>query len=184
MKNLRTLVLNNSYMPLSLFPLYTIPAEEALQRWSRNNCTIVASYDRKVLTQQYDDLYWPSVIANHNGHSFKKEIALSPESLYYRDHCICQYCGTPLTISSMTYDHVVPTSKDGTHSWDNIVASCHECNNLKGNSTSPYWKPKQKPWTPTFYEMIEIRKRWPIVVDDEQWKLFLPNWAADVIVRK
>lgn len=187
MTQLKTLVLNNNYMPLSLFPLYTISAEDAITRYLNTNCTVVEWYDKPLLTPSRSDLKWPSVIANHNGHSFKKDAKLKKESLYYRDHCVCQYCGGPLTLQgsgdkSITFDHVIPRAKGGKHSFDNVVASCKPCNNKKGDTQSSKWTPRQKPWIPTFYEMLQIRSKYPIVIYDEKWKNFLPNWTGEITV--
>jgi len=183
MKNRKTLVLNNQYMPLSLFPLYTIPAEDAITRFLTDSCTVVEWYDDAIGTVKDLGLHWPSVIANYNGHSFKKDVRLKKESLFYRDHCVCQYCGAPLTLSKMTYDHLHPRARGGKHSWDNVVAACKRCNNEKSDSTSSKWKPRHKPWTPDFYEMVQIRAQYPIVIDDPKWAQFLPNWSGEVIVK-
>lgn len=48
-----------------------------------------------------------------------------------RDDWTCQYCGAR---SNLTVDHVVPRSKGGPSSWENIVASCAPCNRRKGNA--------------------------------------------------
>ena len=180
---LRTLVLNQQYLPLSVFPLYTISAEEAIHRYLNNNCTVVEWYDRVIKTPSRTDLKWPSVIANRNSYSFKKNIRISKESLYFRDHCRCNFCGKALTVSTLTKDHLIPVSKGGKHTWENIVASCFDCNADKGDSLSPHWKPKSKPWAPTFHQMLDIRSKYPIVVDDESWKLFLPNWSGEIKVK-
>jgi|GEM_PF-84328 len=183
MKNRRTLVLNSSFMPLSMFPLYTIPAEDAITRYLTDNCTVVLWYEDGIKTVKDLGLKWPSVIANFNSHSFRKDVRLKKESLFYRDHCLCQYCGDPLSISNMTYDHLMPRAAGGKHTWDNVVASCKDCNNAKGDSLSPKWKPRQTPWTPSFYEMMQIRSKFPIVVDDPDWVQFLPNWTGKIIQR-
>jgi 5-methylcytosine-specific restriction endonuclease McrA len=47
-----------------------------------------------------------------------------------RDNHACQYCGSR---KQLTLDHVVPRSKGGTHSWDNVVAACSPCNARKGD---------------------------------------------------
>ncbi len=47
-----------------------------------------------------------------------------------RDHHTCQYCGST---KHLTLDHVIPRSKGGTHTWDNVVAACEKCNSCKGN---------------------------------------------------
>ncbi|OZH54670.1 HNH endonuclease [Hydrocoleum sp. CS-953] len=49
-----------------------------------------------------------------------------------RDHHRCQYCGTT---KRLTLDHVIPRSKGGKHSWDNVVTACERCNAFKGNRT-------------------------------------------------
>ena len=47
--------------------------------------------------------------------------------MFARDHHRCQYCGS----NAENLDHVVPRSRGGTHSWDNVVASCRGCNSRK-----------------------------------------------------
>lgn len=183
MPKLRCLVLNQSYMPLSLFPLSVTTAEDAIHNYFGGSCDIVVAYDVPVLTPSRQDLYWPSVIANHNNHSFKKELRLRKELLYYRDHCVCMYCGVDLTIQSMTYDHVQPRTKGGPHSWENVVAACKDCNNQKSDEVNPKkWKPRKIPWAPNYFQMIDIRKKYPIYVDHESWIDFLPKWDAPIIV--
>ncbi|MGB3514746.1 MAG: HNH endonuclease [Microcoleaceae cyanobacterium] len=49
-----------------------------------------------------------------------------------RDHHRCQYCGTT---KRLTLDHVIPRSKGGKHSWDNVVTACEKCNAFKGSRT-------------------------------------------------
>lgn len=179
---MRTLVLNNQFLPLSVFPLYTIPAEDAIVRYLNGKCEVVCWYDKKIQTPSRDDLYWPSVIVNYNSNSFKKEVRLKKESLFYRDHCNCMYCGKELTLSTLTYDHYMPKSKGGLHRWDNVVASCKDCNSKKDNKVGKM-TPKRLPWTPTFFELLDIRKKYPLKVDHEDWIQFLPHWTGDIIVK-
>ncbi len=47
-----------------------------------------------------------------------------------RDNHTCQYCGS---IKHLTIDHLIPRSKGGSHSWDNVVTACSKCNSIKGN---------------------------------------------------
>lgn len=49
-----------------------------------------------------------------------------------RDRHTCQYCGST---KHLTLDHVIPRSKGGQHSWDNVVAACERCNAFKGDRT-------------------------------------------------
>lgn len=50
--------------------------------------------------------------------------------VFRRDHYTCQYCG--LT-KHLTIDHVIPRSKGGRHTWDNVVTACAKCNSIKGD---------------------------------------------------
>ena len=56
---------------------------------------------------------------------------ITRRAVFARDGWACQYCGSR---SNLTVDHVVPKSKGGASSWENIVASCAPCNRRKGNS--------------------------------------------------
>jgi 5-methylcytosine-specific restriction endonuclease McrA len=49
-----------------------------------------------------------------------------------RDTHSCQYCGSK---KHLTLDHVMPRSKGGLHTWDNVVTACERCNSRKGDRT-------------------------------------------------
>jgi len=55
---------------------------------------------------------------------------ITRRAVFARDEWTCQYCGSR---SNLTVDHVVPRSKGGASSWENIVASCAPCNRRKGD---------------------------------------------------
>ncbi|MBI4873574.1 MAG: HNH endonuclease [Acidobacteria bacterium] len=61
--------------------------------------------------------------------------SLSRKNILLRDRYTCQYCQRTLPSSELTLDHVVPRSRSGDSSWENLVASCVDCNNRKGNRT-------------------------------------------------
>ncbi|HSO98174.1 MAG TPA: HNH endonuclease [Solirubrobacteraceae bacterium] len=56
---------------------------------------------------------------------------ITRRAVFARDDWTCQYCGAR---SNLTVDHVVPRSKGGPSTWENIVASCAPCNRRKGNA--------------------------------------------------
>jgi 5-methylcytosine-specific restriction endonuclease McrA len=56
---------------------------------------------------------------------------ITRRAVFARDNWTCQYCGAR---SNLTVDHVIPRSKGGGSSWDNIVASCAPCNRRKGDA--------------------------------------------------
>lgn len=75
----------------------------------------------------------PEIIISTYYNGFKKKKAkLSRRSIERRDK-ICQYCGKRK--KEMNLDHVIPRSQGGQSTWENLVLSCFECNNLKGGRT-------------------------------------------------
>ena len=61
--------------------------------------------------------------------------ALSRKNILLRDRNTCQFCRRILPASELTLDHVVPRSRGGRSSWENLVACCYKCNNSKGDRT-------------------------------------------------
>ena len=59
--------------------------------------------------------------------------ALSRKNILLRDRNTCQYCSVVLPSSELTLDHVIPRSRGGNSTWENLVACCHGCNRRKGN---------------------------------------------------
>jgi 5-methylcytosine-specific restriction endonuclease McrA len=61
--------------------------------------------------------------------------ALSRKNILLRDRNTCQFCSRMLPASELTLDHVMPRSRGGRSSWENLVACCYKCNNSKGDRT-------------------------------------------------
>lgn len=61
-----------------------------------------------------------------------KKIILSRKNILRRDGHRCQYCGTT---QNLTVDHVMPKSRGGEDSWENLTTACIRCNNKKGDRT-------------------------------------------------
>ncbi|MEE9275633.1 MAG: HNH endonuclease [bacterium] len=59
------------------------------------------------------------------------EIPFSKKNIYRRDGYTCQYCSE--MAGSLTMDHVVPRSRGGETTWENVVCCCRACNARKGN---------------------------------------------------
>lgn len=58
--------------------------------------------------------------------------AVNRREVLRRDKHTCQYCGST---KKLTIDHVIPRSRGGKHTWDNVVTACEACNSRKGNRT-------------------------------------------------
>jgi 5-methylcytosine-specific restriction endonuclease McrA len=61
--------------------------------------------------------------------------ALSRKNILMRDKYQCQYCMRIFPSGELTLDHVIPRSRHGETTWENLVACCHPCNNRKGART-------------------------------------------------
>lgn len=60
----------------------------------------------------------------------------SRQMVYKRDDHMCQYCGS---IKNLTIDHVIPRSRGGQDTWENLVTACMPCNTHKGDKTPEEW---------------------------------------------
>lgn len=60
------------------------------------------------------------------------KVQLSRKNVFGRDRFTCQYCGSN---NNLTIDHVLPVSRGGKWSWENLVTACNECNSKKGHKT-------------------------------------------------
>jgi 5-methylcytosine-specific restriction endonuclease McrA len=62
-------------------------------------------------------------------------LPLSRRTVMARDHYVCQYCGDQPGKTNLTIDHVLPRSRGGQTTWQNVVTACGFCNRRKGNRT-------------------------------------------------
>ena len=60
---------------------------------------------------------------------FRAHAALTRRAVFARDEWACQYCGK----AAENLDHVMPRSRGGPHTWENVVAACRRCNSRKEN---------------------------------------------------
>jgi len=118
------LILNNSSEPL-----HVCDWRRAVALIVKNRAEVVEHSDEKVLAE---DFPMPTVIRLRK-QVFVPYSPLSPNrgNIFARDRHTCQYCGAKRC--ELTLDHVVPRSKGGASSWENLVAACHKCNGRKGD---------------------------------------------------
>lgn len=84
----------------------------------------------------------------------KRHLRYSRVNVFARDKFTCQYCGDRPPRSRLNLDHVIPRALGGKTTWENVVASCVDCNRRKGGRT-PHQasfrlmrKPERPRWTP------------------------------------
>lgn len=56
-------------------------------------------------------------------------------NIFIRDNYTCRYCKKQLSADDLSIDHVLPKSRGGKESWENLVTSCKNCNYKKGDKT-------------------------------------------------
>ena len=122
-------VFSKNYLPLTritlkraIVLLVTGRAESlefgSLQQWEVRSPSFVLHVSEHIrLTQGDRERRW-------------KVPPVSRREVFRRDQHICQYCGNT---KRLTIDHVIPRSKGGTHTWDNVVTACESCNSAKGD---------------------------------------------------
>ncbi len=59
-------------------------------------------------------------------------VKFNRRNIFARDDNRCQYCGKRYSTVELSLDHVIPRSRGGRTSWDNIVCACTRCNAKKG----------------------------------------------------
>lgn len=111
----------------------------------------------------------------------QRAVKFNRRNIYARDEGRCQYCGARFATPELTLDHVVPRSRGGASTWENLVCCCVRCNMRKGGRVPeeagmklvrrPY-KPKRSPLI-----RVTIRDRryrsWRHFVDDAYWSVEL-----------
>lgn len=65
----------------------------------------------------------------------KQDVKFNRRNLFARDNNTCQYCGRRFPTSQLSLDHVIPRSRGGEATWENIVCACLKCNVRKGGRT-------------------------------------------------
>ena len=108
----------------------------------------------------------------------RHEVRFSRHSIFERDNNVCQYCGKRHNRSKLTIDHVVPQSRGGADTWENLVVACLACNVRKANRTPEeadmplLRKPRKPGWMPVLGPRVPEGKLavWRRFVDTSTWR--------------
>ncbi len=174
------LVLNADFRPLSYFPLSLWPWQEAVKAAFLGRVNIVSEYDRVVRSPSLE-IRLPSVIALKEYVHLDRRPAFTRFNVFLRDSFECQYCLTDFPSEDLTFDHVIPRSRGGRTTWDNVVTACQTCNLLKGNRRLQDCGLRllRPPIQPTAYQLQENGRSFPPNFLHESWNDFL-YWDSEL----
>jgi 5-methylcytosine-specific restriction endonuclease McrA len=110
----------------------------------------------------------------------RQEVKFSRGNIYLRDQNRCQYCGKKFPSSELSLDHVVPISRGGKSTWENVVCACLPCNVRKGNKLlhESGMNLIRHPHRPKWHPLHRIQGR----AFPEIWKNFLDEayWSVEL----
>jgi 5-methylcytosine-specific restriction endonuclease McrA len=123
----RALVLNASYQPLGV-----VPVRRALVLALKGKADVIHTNGQTFRSESIE-MRAPSVVRlnYYVKVPYRARASLSRRAVLVRDDFECQYCGR----AAENVDHVIPRSKGGGHTWDNVVAACRPCNSRKENKS-------------------------------------------------
>ena len=163
----QVLILNADYSAISIC---TVP--RAFLLVYLNKAEMVSASDTAVLRSVSASFSLPTIIRlNQYVNVPYKSIVLNRQNIFKRDKHQCQYCGKR---KELTLDHVLPKSRGGKTSWDNLVSACKSCNSKKGNHLPEEagMPLSQAPYRPTF--VMFVRDFSGTV--DGTWLPYLNRW--------
>jgi 5-methylcytosine-specific restriction endonuclease McrA len=154
-----------------------------VENWQRAICDLflgkveVLEYS-KDRTIQGVSRAWPMPSVVRVLHNFKRDrirVKFSRLNIYTRDGFKCQFCGQRFDSEDLTFDHVLPRSRGGKTTWENIVTACVACNKAKSDRTpaEAHMKLLKQPRKPVYLPAMTVKmdmQRLP-----EEWK---PYWTA------
>jgi 5-methylcytosine-specific restriction endonuclease McrA len=168
---LPALVLNADYRPLSYYPLSLWSWQDAIKAVFLERVNIVAEYEHQVSSPTFS-MKLPSVVSLKAYVKPSRHPAFTRFNVFLRDRFSCQYCGCD---RDLTFDHLVPRSRGGHTTWDNVVTACAPCNLRKGGqspSEARMW-PAQMPYQPSVAALHNNGRLFPPNYLHESWMDYL-----------
>lgn len=184
MINSNVLVLNRSFLPIHITTLR--------RAFSLLYLELARAVDKQY--QTFDFKSWSELSVEEGGESIglvnkairvprvilltsfdripKRHVRFSRMNIYARDNHTCQYCRKTIARNGINLDHVIPRSKGGTSTWENVVCCCYACNRKKGGKTPEeagmrlLSTPKRPKWTP--YVNFSLHR-----LTYQEWRPFL-----------
>jgi len=161
-------------------------AERRLSLWSWQETVKAVFLQRVNIVQQYERtvaspsfrMRLPSVVSLKSYVKPALYPAFTRFNVFLRDRFQCQYCGSK---HDLTFDHVIPRSRGGLTTWDNVSTACAPCNLAKGGKLPKQagMVPHQMPYRPTVYELHANGRLFPPNYLHESWLDYL-YWDTEL----
>ena len=138
---------------------------------------IVSEYDQVVRSPSFE-FRLPSVVCLKTYVKPAKFPAFTRFNVFLRDRFTCQYCGGK---HELTFDHLIPRSKGGITTWENIVSACSPCNLKKGGKlpAEAHMWPANKPIRPSVNQLHANGRAFPPNYLHESWQDYL-YWDTEL----
>ncbi|MEW6358175.1 MAG: HNH endonuclease [Planctomycetota bacterium] len=111
----------------------------------------------------------------------EQTVKFNRRNIFARDESRCQYCGRKFPTSELSLEHIIPRSRGGESTWDNVVCACTDCNKKKGGRTprEAHMKLIRKAIKPRRNPLLRLKLR---SQKYESWKQFLDNayWSVEL----
>ncbi|MBS7741656.1 MULTISPECIES: HNH endonuclease [unclassified Chelatococcus] len=171
------LVLNADYRPLSYYPLSLWNWQDAIKAVFLDRVNIVSEYETTVRSPTFE-IRLPSVVSLKTYIQASRQPAFTRFNVFLRDRFTCQYCQSR---DDLTFDHVIPRSKGGQTTWENVVTACAPCNLRKGDLLPRHaemW-PAQQPYQPTVHDLHHNGRHFPPNYLHHSWMDYL-YWDTEL----
>jgi 5-methylcytosine-specific restriction endonuclease McrA len=165
------LVLNADFRPLSYYPLSLWSWQDAIKAVFLDRVNIVSHYDKIVRSPSFE-IQLPSVVSLKTYIKPSRQPAFTRFNVFLRDRFTCQYCGAR---EDLTFDHVIPRSRGGTTTWENVVAACSPCNLRKADRmpAEATMVPAAAPFQPSVHDLHQNGRQFPPNYLHDSWLDYL-----------
>ena len=171
------LVLNADYRPLSYYPLSLWSWQDTIKAVFLDRVNIVSEYDTTIRSPSFA-MKLPSVVSLKTFVKPTRSPAFTRFNVFLRDRFQCQYCSDR---EDLTFDHLIPRSRGGQTTWENVVTACSPCNLRKGGKTPAMARmyPSQKPFRPTVADLHNNGRQFPPNYLHDSWMDYL-YWDTEL----
>jgi 5-methylcytosine-specific restriction endonuclease McrA len=162
---------------MGLIPVSIVPCKRAISLIASEKAIAVANYEGQFYHALNFVLPIPSVIkcikSDYIPKHFTNVLPFTRKNVFIRDGGCCMYCGKKVSLSTFTFDHVIPRHAGGKTCWENIVISCSRCNSQKGHrSASKYKRPLiRQPYIPRLSKAapVHVVRKLAAEIPHETW---------------